>query len=151
MRCAGRSASPRVRSAAASALLICRTAGLSRGPNGMRLRSLFALRRSTISPMTRLPPALLPLAAHPLAAAGAPKDDRAGPRAQLLGAMRDELARSMSRLRLADYEAPYFIAYAVREDDREEVLGKLGAVYSDQHRRDRRAWVNVRVGGYQFD
>src|SRR5437660_1264048 len=107
--------------------------------------------RSTIPPMTRLPLALLLVAANALADAGAPTDDPAGPRAQMLAAMREELARSMSRLRLADYEAPYFIAYAVREDDREEVLGKLGAVYSDQHRRDRRAWVNVRVGGYQFD
>src|SRR5437773_2727242 len=65
--------------------------------------------------------------------------------------MRDEMARSMARLRLADYEKPYFIAYTVRDYDSYEITGRLGAVFSDGHRRNRHAYVEVRVGSYQLD
>jgi predicted Zn-dependent protease len=87
---------------------------------------------------------LLSLLALPARAA----DD---PRRALLGAMRDELQRSMARLRLPGYEAPYYIAFAVRDYDRDEVTGKLGALYEDHHKRERHAYVQVRVGDYQFD
>lgn len=91
---------------------------------------------------------LLALLAAPALAAEVPRSD---PREPLLAAMRDELARSMSRLHLADYEKPYYIAYAVRDDERAEVIGRLGAVFAEGRRRMRHAWVKVRVGNYEFD
>lgn len=75
----------------------------------------------------------------------------ADPRMPVLTAMRDELGRSMGRLRLRDYEAPYFIAYAVRDYDRYTVSGKYGALQTDDHSRARQAYVEVRVGDYRFD
>ena len=48
----------------------------------------------------------------------------------LLLALKQELARSMSRLRLKGYESPYFISYTLRDSDSHETTGKLGAVYS---------------------
>ena len=88
-----------------------------------------------------------PAAADPAVAAPAAAPD-GDPRRAVLAAMRDELNRSMQQLRLKDYEAPYYIAYAVRENEREEVVGRLGALYESGHRRDRHVWAQVRVGGW---
>jgi TldD protein len=73
------------------------------------------------------------------------------PRRVLLSAMRDELGRSLARLRLADYEKPYFIAYAVRDYDSYDITGKFGAIHHDGHTRNRHAYVEVRVGDYRLD
>ncbi len=97
------------------------------------------------APNARVTAALLVCAA--LARADAPPD----PRPALLGAMRDEMSRAMARLRLADYEKPYFIAYTVRDYESYDVTGRLGALFSDLHKRNRHAYVEVRVGGYQLD
>src|SRR5579871_748924 len=72
-------------------------------------------------------------------------------RPRVLAAMRDELSRSMARLQLADYEKPYFIAYTVRDYDGFELSGRLGALFTDERRRNRHAFVEVRVGSYQLD
>ncbi len=69
----------------------------------------------------------------------------------VLGAMQDELARAMSRLRLKGYEAPYFIAYSVRDYETHELTGRFGAVVSRNQSRNRQAYVEVRVGDYQLD
>src|SRR4051812_38904243 len=66
----------------------------------------------------------------------------------LLRAMRLELDRSMARLRLRGYEAPYFISYTLRDLESNEVIGKYGAVYGKGHERRRVIHVEVRVGGY---
>lgn len=73
------------------------------------------------------------------------------PRLDLLEAMTREGARSMERLRLAGYEAPYFVAYQMKELRHEEVGGRFGAITDDRSRRDRKLWVDVRVGDYQLD
>jgi TldD protein len=88
-----------------------------------------------------------------LCGAALPSDARgaADPRTPVLTAMRDELGRSMARLRLRDYESPYFIGYAVRDYDRYQVTGKFGALQTDDHNRARQAYVEVRVGDYRFD
>lgn len=75
----------------------------------------------------------------------------ADPRRAVLAAMGSELERSMAELRLKDYEAPYFIAYVVRDSRRHEVQGRLGALFDDQERHSRHAWVQVRVGDYALD
>lgn len=69
----------------------------------------------------------------------------------VITAMLAELGRSSRALRLPGYEAPYYIAYTVKEVHKTSVVGKLGAVYLDTDARSRQAHVDVRVGGYDFD
>ena len=65
--------------------------------------------------------------------------------------MQAELQRNMVRLRLRGYEAPYFIAYALRDYDSHELTGRFGSVMSRSSTRNRQAYVEVRVGDYQLD
>jgi len=92
-------------------------------------------------------PTLL-LAAILLAPAAATASDG---RNAVLDAMRAELDRSMERLRLQGYEAPYFIGYQVKDVSTFEIGGRYGAVYDDVERRDRNLFADVRVGNYGFD
>ncbi|AWV89810.1 TldD/PmbA family protein [Bradymonas sediminis] len=69
----------------------------------------------------------------------------------LMGAMQAELNRSMTKLRIDDYEAPYFIAYRVRDHESRGFSGRYGAIVEDQSDISRLAYVEVRVGDYQFD
>jgi predicted Zn-dependent protease len=96
--------------------------------------------------------AVLSLVAVALAAApaDAPPAD-AGGRAAVLSAMTAELGRSTERLRLQGYDAPYYVAYQVKEVTRAELAGRYGAIFEDTERRDRSLYVDVRVGGYDFD
>ena len=77
----------------------------------------------------------------------APRDERL----DVLAAMTAELGRSTDRLKLAAYEAPYFVAYQVKDVTRNEVGGRYGALFDDLQRRDRDFFVDVRVGSYAFD
>jgi predicted Zn-dependent protease len=69
----------------------------------------------------------------------------------IVDAMRAELDRSMKELKLDEYEAPYFIAYKVDDSQSHSLSGKFGAIVSDDDSRNRTAYVEVRVGDYQFD
>src|SRR6185295_1075937 len=69
----------------------------------------------------------------------------------VLEAMVAELQRSMQRLKLPGFETPYFIAYTVRDFDSIDIIAKFGALVSDNRTRQRQAYVEVRVGNYQFD
>jgi predicted Zn-dependent protease len=73
------------------------------------------------------------------------------PRAAVLSAMRAELDRSLQKLRLPGYEAPYFLGYTVRDYESYDLAGKFGALYQDHKSRTRQAYVEVRVGDYRFD
>jgi hypothetical protein len=66
-------------------------------------------------------------------------------------AMRDELARSMSGLRMENLEKPYFISYRVDGVDAGVVSATLGQLTSSNFGRSRALAVQVRVGGYQLD
>jgi predicted Zn-dependent protease len=92
-------------------------------------------------PALRLLPALAVLAAGP-----AP--DR---RLVLLEAMTAEVGRSLDRLRLPGYEPPYYVGFQVKESNLQQVSGRHGAVSEDQSRRERKLFVDVRVGDYDFD
>ena len=72
-------------------------------------------------------------------------------RGDLLDAMSAELVRSMERLRLPGYEAPYFASYQLREIRAASVAGRHGAVTEDRTRLDRRLSADVRVGSYELD
>ena len=89
---------------------------------------------------------LAPLAALLLAAV-APAD----PRLAVLDAMSQETGRSMERLRMQGYEAPYFLAYQVKDLRQEEVGGRFGALFEDTARHDRKLLADLRVGSYDFD
>ena len=90
----------------------------------------------------------LALAAAP---GGSPTTEARDPRLEVLSAMQAELARSMDRLRLQGYDAPYFIAYQVKDLTRHEIAGRYGALFQDEARHDRSLFVDVRVGSYAFD
>ena len=75
----------------------------------------------------------------------------AGGRAVVLGALQAELARSAARLRLDGYDAPYFIAFQVKELRTDTVAARSGALVEDESRRSRRAAVDLRVGSYDLD
>ena len=69
----------------------------------------------------------------------------------LITALKTELARAQSKLRLRGYEAPYFLAYAVRELENFELVGRFGALQRQNRNRSRAAYVEVRVGDYLLD
>jgi predicted Zn-dependent protease len=70
---------------------------------------------------------------------------------RILAALKQELARSMSRLRLRGYEAPYFISYTLRDVQTYDATGKFGALFDESHDRQRTLRVEVRVGSYDLD
>jgi predicted Zn-dependent protease len=97
--------------------------------------------------MIAAPLALALLAFSAAPASPVPRDERL----DVLAAMTAELGRSTDRLKLAAYEAPYFVAYQVKDVTRHEVGGRYGALFDDVQRRDRDLFVDVRVGSYAFD
>ncbi len=83
--------------------------------------------------------------------AGPARGDGADPRLVVRDAMTAELTRSVERLQLKGFERPYFLAYTVREHDTVDILAKNGAIVANLRNRTRQAFVEVRVGDYQFD
>jgi TldD protein len=73
------------------------------------------------------------------------------PRLVVLGALKDELARSKQKLRMPGEDGPYFIRYAVREYDDYDLAARVGALVEDNYQHVRQGAVEVRVGSYQFD
>jgi predicted Zn-dependent protease len=67
-------------------------------------------------------------------------------------AMRDEIARSMKKLRLENLEMPYFISYVVFDTETASASASFGSITSRvEPQRSRFARVQVRVGDYKFD
>ena len=66
-------------------------------------------------------------------------------------AMKDELARSMSQLRLERMEKPYFIAYRMNDVEAAAVSATLGSLTASQPARARVVAVELRVGDYALD
>jgi predicted Zn-dependent protease len=87
------------------------------------------------------------LAALPAEAADKQKDERLG----VLAALQHELARSMEKLKVEDFSAPYFIAYTIRDTESVDISGRFGAVTQSASNRGRTMHVDVRVGSYDFD
>ncbi|MCB9785504.1 MAG: TldD/PmbA family protein [Deltaproteobacteria bacterium] len=69
----------------------------------------------------------------------------------VMGAMAAELERTTTSLALPGYEAPYYTAYRVEDLVGHSIGGRMGAVDEDRVQHSRDAWVDVRVGGYDFD
>jgi predicted Zn-dependent protease len=68
-----------------------------------------------------------------------------------LRAMKDELSRSMSQVRLQTMDKPYFLAYRMDEINQSDVSAMLGSLTTDQPSRLRLIGVEVRVGDYALD
>src|ERR1700740_3153765 len=69
----------------------------------------------------------------------------------IIKAMKEELNRSWEKLRLDNYESPYFISYQIKDNTYYNIKGKYGAIISSDSDRTRRLFVDVRVGNYSFD
>ena len=99
----------------------------------------------------RLAAILFALCAAPAAFAQAPADND-----QTMRAMRDEMARSKSRLEIQIPQAdkpvrPYYIEYRLLDMDIREVVAEYGALISANRNRSRVMNVAARVGGYKLD
>ncbi|MCL4522763.1 MAG: hypothetical protein M1451_02490, partial [Acidobacteria bacterium] len=70
---------------------------------------------------------------------------------QTLRAMRDELERSKTRLRIENQEKPFYIEYRLLDVDVRAVTASFGALLSSQTSRNRFMSVDVRVGDYMLD
>jgi TldD protein len=95
----------------------------------------------------RLPLSLLALSTLLMAAAPAPRDART----QLLEAMATELVRNQQQLRLQSHEPPYFLSYQLKDYDQYSVAARFGALFLDDGFRERKLYVDARVGSYEFD
>ena len=69
----------------------------------------------------------------------------------LMQALREEMARTMEQLRMENLEAPYFVAYTVRDAERMGIQASFGALLPSSENRSRNLTVEVRVGDASFD
>ena len=69
----------------------------------------------------------------------------------LLQAMRDELDRSKSQLKMENVPAPYYIEYRLSDSDEYDAEAAFGALRLDQRVHARSIRVVVRVGDYKQD
>ena len=69
----------------------------------------------------------------------------------ILRALRTEMDRSKTRLKLENSPAPYFIGYRVVDIDDWEADAALGGMRSESHSRIRFLMVQVRLGDYKQD
>ena len=69
----------------------------------------------------------------------------------LMQAMESELSRSMQRLKLDDFDAPYFISYRLTEIQAVSMEASYGALVSSGGENYRGLVVDVRVGDYAQD
>lgn len=99
------------------------------------------------------PPTVSPPPGKVAAAASAAvaSKDATDSSARILDALKQELSRSMARLRLRNYEAPYYISYTLRDGENYDAEGRFGALYSQGRERNRLVRVEVRVGSYDLD
>lgn len=71
--------------------------------------------------------------------------------ANLTGILQDELQRNFAALRLKATPPPYYIAYAVTEEEGDTLVAANGALQSHGHGKGRTLDVSVRVGSAKFD
>ncbi len=65
--------------------------------------------------------------------------------------MRDEMARSLDKLRLEELERPYFIAYRISDRSSQDFAASFGSLTRRLDNRIRYLSVELRVGDYQLD
>ena len=90
------------------------------------------------------------------AQAAAPQTQDPRDKDQTLHAMRDEMARSKTRLELNipgtnEPVKPYYIEYRLLDLDVKEIVAQFGTLLSSTHTRNRFMDVEARVGNYKLD
>jgi hypothetical protein len=70
---------------------------------------------------------------------------------KIFDAMKDELDRAMSELKIEGLEKPYYIEYTIKKNDYKQVKASLGSMIENQQAEGTTLTVGVRVGDYQFD
>ena len=93
-------------------------------------------------------PVLPLLAASAVLMAAAPAPDA---RVTLLDAMASELTRNQQQLKMQSHEPPYFMSYQLKDYAQYAVGARYGALFLDDGYRERKLYVDVRVGSYEFD
>ncbi len=83
---------------------------------------------------------------HPHAGLLAPADLRRAGRL-----MKEELARSVDLLRRPGHPRVYYLSYLFRNERRESVFGRLGAVVEHQTNTRNFVFCDVRVGSHRYD
>jgi TldD protein len=69
----------------------------------------------------------------------------------VIKAMKDEMARSIGKLRLSELDKPYFIVYRVADTKNFTISATLGALTQSQTNKGRNLSVDVKVGDYSLD
>jgi TldD protein len=69
----------------------------------------------------------------------------------ILDAMKDELARSMEKLKLENEAGPYYISYGLHDGYSLRISADSGGVVADADSRNRSLRVDLRVGSYAQD
>lgn len=70
---------------------------------------------------------------------------------KILDAMRDEMTRSVQRLKMDGLDKPYFLSYYVVDSTDNAMSAVFGALRDDTFNVSRRAVADLRVGGPAFD
>ena len=65
--------------------------------------------------------------------------------------LREELARSMAHLRRPGHPRVYFLSYLFRNERRESVRARLGAIAEHQVDARSHVFADLRVGSYRYD
>jgi TldD protein len=122
-----------------------RSLNLRLSPGGKSSLALFLLFLACRSPLTAQKER-----AHSTssAAAVAPADAASDP---ILAAMREELDRSKSQLKMDNVAAPYYIEYRLADVDQFQAEAAFGALRQNQRVHARSIRVVVRVGDYKQD
>jgi len=66
-------------------------------------------------------------------------------------ALRDEMVRSVERLKMDEYKKPYFVSYTVRQTEEFDVTASFGAIDNTKKDLSRTLKVDVREGDYTLD
>src|SRR5947209_10199874 len=90
------------------------------------------------------------------ARSAAPAAQAAQDNDQTLRAMRDEMARSKTRLELnipgtLQPVRPYYVEYRLLDLDVREIVAEFGTLLTTTHQRNRFMNVDARVGSYKLD
>jgi predicted Zn-dependent protease len=72
-------------------------------------------------------------------------------RPRLLKAMNNELKRSIKNLKMKSFEAPYFMAFEMKENLSHRMEARYGAIFQDNQGKTRRLRVQIRVGDHRLD
>jgi predicted Zn-dependent protease len=99
------------------------------------------------STSSKAAPAAPAATAAPAAAAAQPTNEED----VVFRAMKDELDRSMKRLRLEEKAPPFYIAYTISEERSATASASFGALTSKGTNRSRSLETDVRVGDYAMD